>query len=163
METIEVSTPEKHIYQMIVPIRFNDPIRRNARSILYGLLLRPVPPTPEAEKERTLTFYPAVIANSSRIARECALLPNQIYEDAVASMSLLYEHQSRIVYIVAAALQNNHLEPDAKLIKFIERNLSGEELAEAFMASVAALNLEGFYKSILLVRPDVKIIPATQS
>ncbi len=146
MHTIENLTTEKHIHQIIVPVRVQK------RSLLDRLLRRPV------ETERTLTFYPCVVANQYRVVDACMQLPNELWQQEYLNLPLLFEHQTRIVYIVAAALQNNYLEPSPALIKFLERNLSGEQLSEALAASVKALCLNSFLESIVLLKPTARIL-----
>ncbi|AMR34132.1 hypothetical protein A0256_23120 [Mucilaginibacter sp. PAMC 26640] len=145
---------DKPIYEINVPIR-NLPAPK-PRSIWDRLLRRPVAAEPETH--RILTFYPCVVANQYRIAGECALLPTEIYEDQSMNIALVLAHQPRIVYIVASAIQNNHLEPDSALIQFIECNMTGEQLQNCLMASFQALNMEAFTNTIILMRPMVNIL-----
>ncbi|MEO6522248.1 MAG: hypothetical protein ABIN91_11260 [Mucilaginibacter sp.] len=152
----------KPLYEMVVPVRWLPMVPEPVfpkRTFLDRLLMRPIPPpAPAPETHRTLIFYPCVVANQYRIAGECALLPDAIFNDDSMNISLIPEHQKRIVYIVASAIQNNHLEPDPELMLFIERNLTGEQLRDALVASFQSLNMEAFTDTIVLMRPMVKIL-----
>jgi hypothetical protein len=161
---------DKPLYEMVVKVRVveepevivtPEPAKRSFWDKLLGKPL-PVPTAPatmpEPERERMLTFYPAVVANQYRIAGEASLLPSTIYVDQSLNLSLIPEHQKRMVYIIAAALQNNHLEPDNSLIQFIERNFTGEQLREALTASFQTLNMEAFTDTIVLMKGIVNIL-----
>jgi len=121
-------------------------------------------PRHQPESIRTLTFYPAVVANQYRIAGEAALLPDEIYQDDSFNVGLVVEHLPRIVYMIACAIQNDHLEPDPALLLFLERNLTGSQLRDALVASFQTLNMEAFTDSIILMKGTVKILtPETMS
>lgn len=151
------------IYEMVVKVRVPEQPEVPKRTLMDRFLRKPLPPIAEPELFRTLIFYPCVVANQYRIAGECALLPEQIWQEVEWNIPLLVEHQKRIVYIIAAALQNNHLEPEPALITFLERNMSGKQLARALVASYQTLNMEDFIDSIILMRAAVKILQPEMS
>lgn len=149
LKAIADTITEKPLYEMVVPVKWLP-----KRSIWDRITKSKSKPG----TYRTLKFYPCVVANQYRIAGEAALLPEEIWEDHSMNVSLINDHLPRIVYMIAAAIQNNHLEPSDDLIKFIERNLSGDQLLKALTASFQTLNMEAFTDSIILMKGTVKIL-----
>jgi hypothetical protein len=130
----------------------------------FDKLLNKTPPAEhrinEPEQERTFKVYPCVVGNMYRIASRAATLPGEILngEAATILLPLIPEHLPTMIYIIAAAIQNNHFEPDAALIQFIERNFTQDDVFEALYASLEGMGLNVFYNSIALVKGTVKII-----
>jgi len=150
LKSVTETLTGKALHEMVVPIRWRPKISfweriKNWRS-------------PKPEPTRTLTFFPSVVANQYRIAGEAALLPKELWDDVSMNIIMLPEHQPRIVYMVAAAIQNNHLEPEQELITFIERNLTGRQLREALIASFQTLEMEAFTDTIVLMKGTVNIL-----
>jgi len=144
------------LHTMVVPVRV--PVLH--RHTLWDRILRK--PSPIPETQRTITFYPSVVANQYRIAGEASLLPDEIYQDGSMNIPLIKEHLPRIIYMIAAAIQNNHLEPDPELITFLEQNLTGSQMREALVASFQTLNMEAFTDTIILMKGTVKILMPTE-
>lgn len=148
----------KPVYKLTVPVKWLPLTPKPKRSFWDWLTRKPLPEQPEVETERTLIFAPCVVANQYRVAGAAAQLPEELFEDQSYNLRLLSEHQPTIVYIIAAAIQNNHLEPEQELITFIERNLDGLDLVNALVASFQSLNMEAFTNSIVLMRGTVTIL-----
>jgi len=144
------------LHTMVIPIRSAP--KRLIWQRVFDFIVRK-----SKETHRILTFYPSVVANQYRIAGEAALLPESIYAEHGMNISFIPEHQKRIVYMVAASIQNNHLEPDPELIKFIERNMTGDQLLEALVASYQTLNMEAFTNTIVLMNGRVAILKPTET
>lgn len=116
------------------------------------------------ENFRTYEIWPCVVANQYRIIGKALSLPNEVYSDANLLFPIFEQHQRTMVYIIAAAIQNNHLEPEKELITFLERNLPGEDILTALQASLQQVNMQSFFDSIVLMNGLVKIVsPETKS
>lgn len=142
-------TGNKPIHEMEVPVRWLP--KRSLWQKITKLDYKP-------ETSRTLTFYESVTANQIRIAGEASLLPESIFQDQSMNIQYIPEHAPRIVYMIAAAIQNNHLEPEPGLIEFIKNNLNGTQLREALVASFQTLNMEDFTDTIILMKGTVRIL-----
>jgi hypothetical protein len=112
----------------------------------------------KVETERVYQIWPSVVCNQIRIIGKALSLPAEIYEETTQMFPIFAEHQRTMLYIVAAAIQNNHLEPDPELILFLERNVEGQDLLDAMMASLQQLNMQAFFDSIVLMNGTVKIV-----
>lgn len=112
----------------------------------------------KVETERVYEIWPTVVCNQFRIIGKALTLPDEVYEEATQMFPLFAEHQRTMLYIVAAAIQNNHLEPDSELILFLERNLPGEDIYEALHASLQQVNMQAFFDSIVLMKGTVNIV-----
>lgn len=110
------------------------------------------------ERIRTYYIWPCVVANQFRIVGKALTLPNEIYQDANLLFPIFEQHQKTLVYIVAAAIQNNHLEPDPDLITFLERNIDGEDMLQVLQASLQQANMQSFFDSIVLMNGLVEIV-----
>lgn len=148
----------KPVYRLTIPIKWLPDPPKVKRSLWDWLTRKPMPVLPDLETYRTLEFWPCVVGNQYRVAGRAVLLPKEIFEDQSYNIDLIREHQPNIVYMVAAALQNNHLEPDPELITFIERNLDGIDLINTLIASFQALNMQSFTNSIVLMKGAVSIL-----
>lgn len=115
------------------------------------------------ERLRTYEIWPCVVANQFRIVGKALTLPKQIYDEPNLLFPIFEEHQRTMVYIVAAAIQNNHLEPDAELITFHERNIDGETILTALQASLQQANMQSFFDSIVLMNGLVEIVSPSQT
>ena len=140
------------------------PATKPAKQILLDKILNRKSPADdrinEPEQERTFKVYPCVVGNMYRIASRAATLPGEILNGQAATilLPLIPDHLPTMIYIIAAAIQNNHLEPDVALIQFIERNFTQDDVFEALYASLEGMGLNVFYNSIALVKGTVKII-----
>lgn len=128
------------------------------RTLLERLLRKPLPPEPP--KERVITISPCVVANMYRVAGRACSLPEEIISGSLteAVLPLIPVHLPNIVYIVAAGIQNDHLEPDPELITFIERNFEQDQLFECMYEAIEGLKLQSFLNSIVLAKGTVKIL-----
>jgi hypothetical protein len=152
-------------YKLVVPIRWQkarfEPSKEK-RTLLDKILKRPVPMVeiPQTETHRTFEISPCLLGNMYRIASRAALLPKEIYGgEAVAVLfPLIPIVLPHLVYMVGAAIQNNHLEPDPELLLFIERNFTQSMIHEALVASIEGVDLQVFYNSIASVKGTINII-----
>jgi hypothetical protein len=159
LKSIADTFTEAPVFQMRVPVRVVQPIQPIKRTWIDRLLRKPIPISPDPETYRDFVIYPCVAANMIRIAGQAALLSEAIYEDNSENLvKLVPEEMPFMIYIIAAAIQNNHLEPDPELIEFIKINMSGRQIKEALFASFDALEMEAFTDSIVLLKGRVKII-----
>ena len=51
-----------------------------------------------------------------------------------------------MLYLVTSAIQNNHLEPDSALIKFLENKIDGETILISLQASLQQANMQFFFR-----------------
>lgn len=139
----------KVIYKFSVPVRYIP-----ERSLFDRLLRKPN----NQEKERHFEIWPCVVANQYRIAGKAITLPTELYEDSTKMLLHVNDHLPTMVYIIAAAIQNDHLEPAADLIQFIERNFDNEDIYQALLASLQGQNLQSFLNSIVLMNAQAEIL-----
>jgi hypothetical protein len=118
---------------------------------------KPVPP-PAPETERSFEICPCVAINQYRIAGVAVTLPSELFENATDMLAMVPEHLPKMIYIIAAAIQNNHLDPDPELIKFLERNLDNTDIVQILGASLQASNMQSFLTSIVLMNGVAKIL-----
>lgn len=111
-----------------------------------------------AEKVRVFEIWPCVVANQFRIVGKALTLPNQMYEEANLLFPIFEQHQKTMLFIIAAAIQNNHLEPDPSLIKFLQRNIDGIDILITLQASLQQVNMQSFFDSIVLMNGLVEIV-----
>jgi hypothetical protein len=152
IKAITSTLTDAPIYEMVIPVRW---VPKRKRSLWEWITRKPIT---SHETHRKFIFYPSVVANQYRIAGESALLTDVLYDDTRRNLQFIPEHQKHIVYTVAAAIQNNHLEPEQDLIEFIERNFTGHQLREALMASFQTLNMEAFTDTIVLMKGTVRMM-----
>ena len=151
-------------FTFTVPVRWiPDPLPPAKKRPLIDRILRrkvQVDTPVEVEKERTFTIYPSVVANMYRIAGRAALLPKEIMSGILSEsvLPLIPVCMPDMIYIIASAIQNNHLEPDQELITFIERNFNQNQIFEALYESIEGIGLQTFLNSIVLARGTVSIL-----
>jgi hypothetical protein len=152
----------KLIYEFTVKVREVEPVKQPARSAWDKILRRPAPAPVEPETERDFQVYPCVVTNQYRIAGMAATLPTELFEDETSMLAYVSEHLPKMVYIIAAAIQNNYKEPDAELIQFLERNLDNLDVVNLLTVSLQGANMQSFLTSIVLMNGMAKIlIPET--
>lgn len=117
----------------------------------------------EQEKFRSFEIWPCVVANQFRIVGKALTLPKEIYDEPNLLFPIFEENQRTMLYIVASAIQNNHLEPDPGLITFLERNIDGETILTALQASLQQANMQSFFDSIVLMNGLVEIVSPSQT
>lgn len=155
-----VQPPKKIIVSAAQPIIVK-------RTIWDKIFRRPIAPQSyteeivryeDAETSRTYEIKPCVVANMYRVAGRASQLPKALYSHKSDNLKFIPEHMPTIAYIVAAAIQNNHLEPDQELIQFIELNLDADEMYEALKAVFSSLRMDSFTNSIVLMTGTVGIL-----
>jgi hypothetical protein len=147
-------------YTLRIPIRWAPEPKPVKRSLLDRLLRRALP-AEHPETIRTFEIFPCVVANMYRIAGRAVLLPKEILGSSELTESvlpLIPEHLPNMVYIIASAIQNNHLEPAPELLVFIERNFTQVQISNALYASIEGLGLQDFLNSIVLAKGSVSIL-----
>jgi hypothetical protein len=121
---------------------------------------RPKPPT---LTEQTFIINPCKVGSMYRIASKAQGLPTELRGGTYSEvyLPLIYSHINDIIYIVASGIQNNHLEPDPKLMLFIERNFDAIDLYNCLAAVLENINMESFFNSIVLIKGAVTILKAS--
>lgn len=115
-------------------------------------------PVKEVELSRSFNIYPCVVVNQYRIAAKAQSLPLELFEEQSLMLSLVPEHLPTIVYIIAAAIQNNKHEPEKSLITYIEDNIDNEEILDVLSASLQQANMQSFMNSIVLMNGVAKVL-----
>ncbi|MBB6109711.1 hypothetical protein SAMN05421821_105129 [Mucilaginibacter lappiensis] len=156
---------EKPKYTITIPISWRpevEPVPPVKRSLFERLFRgKPVQIEPEPiPTEETFTIYPCKVANMWRVAGAATELPDEIKNGELAEvvLPLINDHLETIVYIVAAGIQNNHEEPSADLIKFIERNFDNQDLHTVLHYVLENVYMQSFLNSIVLAKGTVKIL-----
>lgn len=151
---INMLNQEKPVYSLTVPVTWTP---KEKRSFLNWLTRRPTPP---AATEKTFTFTLSVVANMTRIAKVAMNLPQELFGNTAEEMLMdkIQECSKDMVYIIAAGIQNNRLEPDPELMTFIENNFDSKSLHEAFQITIAQLGLYYFMRSIVLISGSSSIL-----
>lgn len=148
----------KKIHEITVRIRVPEKVTVAKRSLLDWLLCRPKPAPVQPETHRTFEIWPCVVKNQYRIAGNAAMLIDGLHDDHSENIKFLQENQPIVAYIVAAAIQNNHMEPEPSLIEFIENNFDGEDLYTALRASFDNYCMQSFSNSIVLLKGTVTVL-----
>jgi hypothetical protein len=148
----------KMLYEFTVKVKCVEPVKAPKQSRWDRLLRKPTPASVEPETERFFQVYPAVVTNQYRIAGMATTLPSDLYEDETLMLSYVQEHLPKIIYIIAAAIQNNYKEPDPELILFLERNLDNVDVADLLTVSLQSTNMQAFLTSIVLMNRMAKIL-----
>lgn len=139
----------KQIFKITVPVRWS------AKVTWWGRIVKR---RMQKETHRTFEIWPCVVANQYRIAGNAALLADQLFDNHSDNIQFINDNQPLIVYIVAAAIQNNHLEPSPELVEFITNNFDHGELYTALRAAFSNLGMQSFSNSIALLKGTVKIL-----
>lgn len=158
LKSITDTLTSKRVHQITVKVRFVVEPEKVRYTIWDWLSRRPRPLQPEPETHRTFEIWPCVVKNQYRIAGNAAMLVDSMSDDHSDNVKLILDNQPIVAYIVASAIQNNHLEPDPKLVEFIENNFDGEDLYTALQASFDNLGMQAFSNSIVLLKGTVTIL-----
>ncbi|WP_114937578.1 hypothetical protein [Mucilaginibacter endophyticus] len=110
------------------------------------------------ELERSFEIWPCVAVNQYRIAGVAVTLPSELFENSTDMLAFVPEHLPKMIYIIAAAVQNDYREPDPELIQFFERNLDNIDIVQILSASLQAANMQSFLTSIVLMNGVAKIL-----
>lgn len=145
---------DKPKHEITIPVTWHPPVKR---TWLDRVLRRPLP---VKEAERTFVIYPCKVGNMYRIAGRAAQLPAEVKEgtNAEVVLPLIHKHLKDVVYVVAAGIQNNHLEPDPELITFIEMNFDAADLYSCLDPVLESVGMQSFFNTIVLVMGTVKIL-----
>jgi len=89
-------------------------------------------------QRRVFTIMPCYVGNMYRISGQAALISNEDKSGTFVeeACSWILSSMPIVQYVSAAALQNNHLEPSAELIKIINRNFDSEDMANCIEPAV---------------------------
>lgn len=148
----------KMIYEFTIPVKHVEPAILPKRTLWDRVLRKPPPSIIEPETERSFQIYPCVAINQYRIAGEALTLPVDLLEDETQALTYVPEHLPTMIYIIAAAIQNNYLEPDKELIQFLERNLDNIDILKILAASLQNANMQSFLTSIVLMNGMASIL-----
>lgn len=157
---------EKAKFSITIPVSVPDEAKPLPKRTFWDWLLRrPIPVHEPVETERELVFHPCKVANMSRIARTALLLPGEMIsgELTAAVLPLLADeaHKNNMIYIIASAVQNNHLEPAENLINFLNLNLDHEDMFLCMHKSFGELGMQSFLNSIVLAKGTIMILKPT--
>lgn len=147
----------KLLYEFKVKVKHVEPVIQPKRSLWDRISRKPVERI-QPETERSFKIWPCVAINQYRIAGKALSLPDELFDDDTKTLSLVPEHLPTIIYIIAAAVQNNYLEPDPELITFFERNLDNPDIVQILAASLQAANMQDFSTSIVLMNGMATIV-----
>lgn len=118
-------------------------------------------------KQRTFQIHLCRVCNMERSATIAHMLPELInktgdfksMEEMTATIyPLVFSHKKDLVYLIAACIQNNWKEPKKSLIRYIDRNFSGEDLLDAAIYCISQSCLSSFYSAILIVKGTSAVI-----
>lgn len=154
---------EKPKFVITIPITvLPEPEPIPKRTLLDRLSRKPLPIPKHVEKERTLVFYPCKVANIHRIAAKSLELPDEaLINDVRADLLPLLADQKNlgnIIYIIAAAIQNNHMEPSEELQSFLLLNMDHEDMFLCLHYALGNSGMKSFLNSIVLVRGLITIL-----
>jgi hypothetical protein len=162
IKSVTDALTSKMLFHITVKVKEVERTPVPQQSIWDKLLRKPLPQPISPETERVFTIYPCVVVNQYRIAGMAATLPTDLFEEQSLMLSYVPEHLPKMLYIIASAIQNNHKEPNAELITFLERNLDNIDISNLLTASLQATNMQDFMTSIVLMNGMAKIlIPQT--
>jgi len=153
----------KVIYEFTIQVRKVKPVLPPKLTIWEKLKGVKPPTAPEPETERTFQIFPAVVVNQYRIAASALSLPVDLFDDPTRMLAYVPAHLKTMVYIIAAAVQNNEEEPDPELIRFFELNLDNPDIVQILSASLQGTHMQSFLSSILLMQGEATILTSEGS
>lgn len=148
----------KVLYEFTIQVRHIEPVIQPKQKLWDRIGRKSVVAVIEPETERSFTIWPCVVSNQYRIAARANSLPKDLFDDDTKMFGYVQEHLPTMVYIIAAAVQNNYLEPDPDLITFFERNLDNLDIVQILAASLQGANMQSFLTSIVLMSGEAKIL-----
>ncbi len=148
----------KMIYEFTINVKHIEPVIQPKQKWVDKLLRKPLPIADEPETQRSFQIWPCVVVNQYRIAGAAVTLPIDLFDDETKMLGYVNEHLPKMVYIIAAAVQNDYREPDQELITFFERNLDNTDIIQLLAASLQATNMQSFLTSIVLMNGTAKIL-----
>jgi hypothetical protein len=148
----------KVLYEFTIKVRRVVPVEQPKRSLWDKIMRKPVLIPSEPETERTFQIWPAVAVNQYRIAGAAVKLPVDLFEDPTKMLAYVPEHLPTMIYIIAAAIQNDYCEPEKEQITFLEKNMDNLDIAQALAASLQGANMQAFTTSILLMQGEAMIL-----
>ena len=149
---------EESIYEFTVRVVDVEPVIQPRRTLWDRITRKPLPTPIEPETHRTFKIYESVVSNVYRIAGKAVSLPIDIFEEEEKMLAYVPEHLPTMIYIIAAAIQNNHKEPDAELIRFLERNLTNSAVAKLLVSAMFNTNMQAFLISIVSMQAMASIV-----
>lgn len=158
LKSITDTLTGKKVHEITVRIRVPEKPPKIKYSLWDRICRKPRPIQPVPETHRTFEIWPCIVKNQYRIAGNAAMLVDGLHEDHSLNIQFIQDNQPIVVYIVAAAIQNNHLEPEPSLIEFIENNFDGQDLYTVLMASFDNFCMQDFSNSIVLLKGTVTIL-----
>ena len=150
LKTVVDTLTGKKIHTLTVPVKWRPKLPWYKR--LIGMRDK------YTQDYQTFEIWPCVVNNQYRIAGNAAMLTDGLHQTHSDNIKFIIQNQPIVVYIVAAAIQNNHLEPEQGLIDFIGNNFDKDDLYTALRASFDNLGMEAFSNSIVLLKGTVKIL-----
>lgn len=112
------------------------------------------------KKELVFSLRKMLNGNRKRIAARIFDFPEFEQNDTYILkrvFELTMEHQDDLEYVVAVALQNDRNEPSKELLEAVKW-LTDEQYANILDKSINTIDIENFYKSIILISGAAKLI-----
>lgn len=85
------------------------------------------------------------------------------------TLPLIQEHHKDVIRLIACCIHNSHTEPPKSLIKFLDDNISGEQLFDILVTCIHSSGLQSFLSATMLIKgtsanfaTDTDVLPATE-
>lgn len=114
----------------------------------------------ELEATRDFVFDPIVVGKISSIVKKINDLPNELYGNTPAELSIdiVEKHNDALVYIVAESSIQGSGEPSPELIKFVSMNFTFDMLLQGLQIVMRQLQLPAFLNCLMLLKGTSSII-----
>ena len=106
------------------------------------------------DEVRTVEFTTCMACNMKRIVSAALLLPDELFGVKLKDIALpqINNNLDKLIYIVAAGIQNNSKEPEPELIDFVKNNFDHEQLLEGFNYTINQLGMQSFVGCLVIAR-----------
>lgn len=108
--------------------------------------------------KRTFKLYRSRVCNMYRCAEAANKIPDinanihTMEQLTNVALPLIYNHKDDIIYLIASCIQNNSKEPKKSLIRFINNNMSGEQIFDVLNTCLHVIGLESFLMATALIK-----------
>ena len=106
--------------------------------------------------KRTYNIKPATLGTMIRISKLLLEIEIESLKTNTSALDANYklydQHGEHLAQVVAIAIQNNKEQPDKKLVRFLQNNLTGKELFSITQVVVKQLDVLSFMSTIISIR-----------
>ena len=110
------------------------------------------------KKQKYFVIYPLVMGTMVRISHELLeftrIGEEDLKEENILEFGLeqIMQHKDRMIKIIGLAVTNDREKPSKKLIRFLDRNLTANEMLQVLNIVVRQVDVKDFLKSIISIK-----------